>query len=293
MPERIVVAVNGGPGSDAALAWVLDRAESVAFSVELVAVIEHQPMAFDFPEELLDRAYATVLTDAVTRIHAQAPRLEILQSIRRGPVVHELLRASIGASLLVLGTKAPTGYFSGTLRHQVAAGAHCPVVVVPAGWKATKGPVVVGIDDDGTSDPAIEFASEEASRLREDLQLVRAWHLPVALVAMWLSSGADPYVEIHRSQELLLKRIAESTRVANPLLSVRELLEQGPPSAVLTDLAGAAQLVVVGRHRRGMVSGLLLGSVGHDLLVSMPCPVAIVCPADANGTGVDDDGVSV
>lgn len=293
MSERIVVAVNGGQGSDAALAWMLERAESADFSVELVAVIENQPMAFDFPEELLEPAYAAVLDAAATEIHAKAPRLEILQSIRRGPVVRELLAASIGASLLVIGTRDPTGYFSGTLRHHVAAGAHCPVVAVPAGWSPIDGPVVVGVDDDASSDPAIEFAAAEALRLDEELQLVHAWHLPVALVAMWVSTGSDPYVEIHRPQETLLKAVATATRVAHPSLEVRELLEHGPTSAILADIAGAARLAVVGRHRRGVIPGLLLGSVGHDLLVTMPCPVAIVSPAKASDTAVDDGGISV
>jgi nucleotide-binding universal stress UspA family protein len=34
--------------------------------------------------------------------------------------------------------------------------------------------------------------------------------------------------------------------------------------------------VVVGTHGRGAVSRVVLGSVGHDLLLDTSCPVAVV-----------------
>ncbi|MBO0850260.1 MAG: universal stress protein, partial [Pseudonocardia sp.] len=42
--------------------------------------------------------------------------------------------------------------------------------------------------------------------------------------------------------------------------------------------AGWAQLVVVGSHGRGGLSGLTSGSVSQSLLRHAPCPVAVVRP---------------
>lgn len=274
--ERVVVAVNGGAGSTAALSWVLNRAETVPLAIELTTVIELQSSSVLLPEEQLGSAYEKVLADAADQVRARAPGVSLMQSVRRGSTTHELLAASVDADLLVIGTREPTGYFSGTLRHQIAAGARCPVIVVPADWTPTDGSVVVGIDDDATSLVAVDFAADEADRTGRMLDLVHAWHLPVVLTAQWLASGADPYIEIRRTQEAFLAETARSTGADHPGLRIRESLEQGPPAAVLTDLAEDADLVVVGTHRHGLIPGLLLGSVSHDLLVRMPCPVAAV-----------------
>ncbi|MEE3703947.1 universal stress protein, partial [Pasteurella multocida] len=59
-------------------------------------------------------------------------------------------------------------------------------------------------------------------------------------------------------------------------LAVDAVLEHGRPSVVLSQRADGARLAVVGTHGRRAIAGLLLGSVGHDLLMNMPSPVAVV-----------------
>jgi nucleotide-binding universal stress UspA family protein len=79
----------------------------------------------------------------------------------------------------------------------------------------------------------------------------------------------------------VLAQSVERVRAEHSTVVVRDTLEHGPAALALTDAAEHAEMVVVGTHRRGMIPGLLLGSVAHDLLISLPCPVVVVPhPAD-------------
>jgi nucleotide-binding universal stress UspA family protein len=57
---------------------------------------------------------------------------------------------------------------------------------------------------------------------------------------------------------------------------VEERLVDGPAAAALTDVASKAQMVVVGSRGHGGFAGLLLGSVGMQLLHYARCPVVVV-----------------
>jgi len=45
---------------------------------------------------------------------------------------------------------------------------------------------------------------------------------------------------------------------------------------VLLDTAKGADLLVVGSRGRGGFTGLLLGSVSHEVALHAPCPVVII-----------------
>jgi nucleotide-binding universal stress UspA family protein len=65
-------------------------------------------------------------------------------------------------------------------------------------------------------------------------------------------------------------------------------LVQGAAAPALVAAAATAALLVVGTHGRGAVAGLILGSVSHDVLLNMPCPVIVIPrrkPAETDRTG--------
>jgi nucleotide-binding universal stress UspA family protein len=67
-----------------------------------------------------------------------------------------------------------------------------------------------------------------------------------------------------------------SVAVRHPGVAVEERLIDRPAAGALTDLAPKVQLLVVGSRGHGGFAGLLLGSVGMQLLHYARCPVAIV-----------------
>jgi len=197
--------------------------------------------------------------------------------VRRGAPVDELVRASAEADLLVIGTNktgALVGAVHGTLPLRLAAHAACAVAVVPAEWMPRGDKVVVGIEDDGTMDAPLEVAVAEAARRDVPLELVHAWSIPATLgVDFGASVPFDALLEAH---EDIVVRAFERVRADDPTLVASTTLLQGAAAPALVEAAATAALLVVGTHGRGAVAGLILGSVSHDVLLNMPCPVIVV-----------------
>jgi nucleotide-binding universal stress UspA family protein len=276
MVEKVVVAVNGGSESDAALSWALARAKTSPTALEITTVIEMSSAAPPDAEQTLRPLYEQVLRDAVQRAETVVPSVTTSGSIRKGSPRTELLYASASADLLVVGTHEATGVFHGILPHQLAAAARCPVAVVPAKWTASGGPVVVGANDDDTSQVAIDVAAREAKRLGRELRVVHTWHIPASNLLGRIGIGPDPHSTVGAKHQEILDRSVARVTESYPDLTVRASLLEGPAALELVNAAESADLVVVGTHRRGAVPGLLLGSVTHDVLVNMPCPVMVV-----------------
>lgn len=276
MTEKIVLATNGSVGSHVALDWVLERGRSMPLSLELVTVVDPGRGSAAVSSGSLRAAYERSVADVQRRVEQEAPAMEVAVSIRSGSPGPELLAASADADLLVVGTREPTGYFAGTLRHQLAAGARCPVAIVPANWKPRGGSVVTGVDDDVTSRLAMRYAAREAERLGRELIVVHGWQVSAVLAAYWLSTGANPIAEIRTAHREILDRSVQSIHAEHPGITMRDELARGSVSLALVDAAEGAELLVVGTHRRGVVPGLLLGSVAHDVLTTLPCPIVVV-----------------
>jgi nucleotide-binding universal stress UspA family protein len=141
-PEhKIVVGVDGSASSKAALAWAVRQAELTGATVEAViawhrpAMVGGVPFA---PIEALDTTdYAgfasKVLSDAVADTVPPDTLVAVSSAVRAGSPAQELLDASEGADLLVLGSRGHGG-FAGALLGSVGEAcvhhARCPVVIV-------------------------------------------------------------------------------------------------------------------------------------------------------------------
>ncbi len=139
--ERIVVGVDGSPNSRAALAYAVEEATRRDARVDAV-MAWHRPYAsggdvwmptMNFDIESIEQGYRSQLEKIIA--HANIPDSVVVEPILvEGTSSHSLLSAAKGADLLVVGKRGHGGFLGlllGSVSHQVAAHAPCPVVIVP------------------------------------------------------------------------------------------------------------------------------------------------------------------
>jgi nucleotide-binding universal stress UspA family protein len=185
------------------------------------------------------------------------------------------LVGQVGAEdLLVLGARglgavqaAVLGSVSSYCLHHTAA----PVAVLRAdvSTRPEHDRVVVGIDESEDAAHALRWAATEARSRGAALQVVHAWSLPP--VAAYVVDSA-PIAQA--AGELVEAALAEAGLADDERIEARVL--PGAPAAALLEAAQRADLVVVGSRGHGGFTGLLLGSVSHQVAGHAPCPVVVV-----------------
>ena len=134
--------------------------------------------------------------------------------------------------------------------------------------------IVVGVDGSEASERALQWAVEEAGLRGASVTIVNAW-------SMAFAGGGFPYAGLAidpgsfetAGQEVLdaAVRSAEASGV-----TIETSLVCGGAAESLLAAAKGADLLVVGSRGRGGFTGLLLGSVSHQVAHHAPCPVVII-----------------
>lgn len=278
MGENIVVGVTSAPVAQRAVDWAVQRAADRAGAVELVAVVGGAVGIVGEAEVLVDALQdAQELLDAHAA-RAQDPDVTITTKVARGNPVTVLVDESQEAAVLVLGSdyRGPqSGPARGFHGMRLASAAHCPVVVIPDIDLGERRGVVVGVDGSQVSAAAIRFAAAEADRLGEPLIAVAVW-TPLQAPR---NRGGYPaeYLENLAAMTAETLSISLAGLAADfPQLEVRQRVERGYPSAVLTSLAAESRLLVVGSHGRGAVARFLLGSISQEVLARLATVTVVV-----------------
>jgi len=277
MNKRVIVGIGARDSGHAALEWALEFAEAHHAEVELVHVADERWSGLS--NELSGEALLAAEHDLRTRAEqatAARPGVHVHPSVVEGVPVDALVERSTGASLLVLGThplKRFKGLVFSTRASHIAALARCSVVVVPETQDPSCQGVVVGIDGSTTSAAAAQFAATEADRLGEPLRAIYAWRT----LSPWTTDvdGRAPAVP-GDGERIILSEALAGIAEQFPDLRVDEALSAERPSDALISAALGARMLVVGTHGRRGVARLLLGSVSHEMLLRMPCPVAVI-----------------
>ncbi|MEQ0557974.1 universal stress protein [Amycolatopsis sp. NEAU-NG30] len=269
----VVVAVDGSETAAAAALWAAGEAARRRTALLVYTAYGYEDTGFGgrmYPPSdwlVVREAEADqLLRQTRATLEAAVPGLEIAtEASDRGPVPG-LLEVSERARLLVTGEPvgAIEGLFSGSPDVDLAAHAHCPVVVV-RGNESDDGPVVAGVDGSPLGEAAIAWAFEEASLS----------HAP--LVAVSISDGNVPGEILEES----CRRVLAGWQEKYPDVSVERRVEHGKPRHRLLAASRAARLVVVGSRGRGGFAGLVLGSTSQALLHHAACPVMVVRTATA------------
>jgi nucleotide-binding universal stress UspA family protein len=281
----IVVGVDGSPNSDLALDWAVQEATRKKLPLHII-----HAFSFGYPMTNIGIGYAIdgfseladdVRKDAISRASHADPELVITWDQPASGPASALVTASETADTVVLGVRgmsAARGLLMGSVSVQVAAHAHCPVVVVhelpnPA---AAGAPVVVGVDGSASSTNAIAYAYEQAFLRGVGLTAVHAWWLDsiegAAASAIWT---VDWHQFATEEQALVAESLA-GWQEKYPDVAVRRHSVPGLPVEALVRQSENACLVVVGSRGRGGFAGLLLGSVSQGVMHRSHCPVAVV-----------------
>lgn len=268
--DAIMVGFDGSAASFVAVDWAAVRAARGPTRVELVRVDPEAMMADD------NDTYA--FTEAERRIHDVAAEAEVTSRVVMGRMPRSLVRAAQKADVLVIGShphrplrSALTGW-----RHlRAIARSTVPVAVIPDGWAASDGPVVVGVDDDDSSVTAIDFAAAEADGAGVHLTVVHAWQMPPPMMDGSVALIASP-LEEKAAHRRILDQACSRVMKAHPHLAVSGVLRRVSPATALLFEASGSSLLVLGTHHRGVVEGTFLGSVAREVLGELLIPLCVV-----------------
>jgi nucleotide-binding universal stress UspA family protein len=327
----VVAGVDGSASSLAAAATAGHAALVRGTSLDLVHGYLHlrgygavplDPYAATVPAP--PEAGQRMLDEVAAGVRAAYPGLEVrTRQVAGGPAA-TLVELSHHAELVVVGRRGLGGFAGlvlGSVSAQVAAHAHCPVLVARpqdedengaddrdgaaddrdgtaddrdgtaddrdgAAQGRTGGPaasaVLVGVDFSPGTEAALAEAAAEAARRRAELVVAHVWwNHPFDTLA---DPGGDVVAAAEREARRQLAEAVAHTRRAHPELTVSpRLVHSLNPEHSLIEASRDAALVVVGSRGRGGFAGLLLGSVGQSLVHHARCPVMVVHPRSHRG----------
>ncbi len=282
--EPVLFGADGSRHSLAAADWAAREAVLRQVSLRIVSVpfawsgntlIGTFGFAVSPQVAKADRAAAASAVNAAAgRAARMYPDLRIDAEIRPGSAARILLRCATEASMLVVGSHGAGGFAAmmlGSVSRCIATSSPCVCVVVTGETHPEGQPVVVGVREPERASAALDFAFDEAARLRAGLHVVHAFGAP------WLAAGArhgrdnadDGYAD-------RMRLVLAPWTGKYPDVDVRTSILPGHPGRVLSAASATAGLVVLGRH--GSLEGYAppLSSALHGLLEHAQGPVAVI-----------------
>ena len=283
--SEILVAVDGSPESDAAVAWAAREGAMRHAPVTLMHVISPvmvsvpvEPMLN--PPEWYENSARHILKHAEQILRSSwsgPPPADVHTAIDHGGVVPALTNASKEAQMVVVGSRG-LGTFRRLALGSVSSGllhhAHCPIAVIRGGQAKAgefEAPVLLGIDGSPASEAATGLAFDEASRRGVELVALHAW----SDFGSYLVLDADWHEYEAQAEEFVTDRLT-GWQKRFPDVRVRRRIVSNKPAYWLTEESGRAQLVVVGSHGRGGFAGMLLGSTSYAVAQMSSAPVIVV-----------------
>lgn len=278
MKSTVVVGVEGTTSSQDALLWAAEAAHRRGWDLVIVTATGFPTIALDvLYDDGIQAGARNLLEKEAERATAAVPGIEPRIEVDRRTPALALVERSWHAGMVVVGSHRLTALervFSGSLGYQVAAAAHCPVVIVPRLAADDASGIVVGADGSADSLEAIALAAAEADSTGQELHVVHAWQEPAMYVSGdYFSPGFT--AELREAEAVILGESVAGLAERFPDLVIRTHLTQEQPATALLDAAAHARLVVVGSRGRHGVARTLLGSVSHTVVLHAPCPVMV------------------
>jgi len=272
MTGTIVVAFDGSPHADAALAWAARTAAMEGRTVRAVMVEDGKSQ----PGSSADPA-SDDLTAQVESVLAGAGATGTLER-HPGNAEAVILEQAHDAEMLVAGSRGRGPAVStllGSVSQHLARHAQCPLVVVRREPHPGATRILVGIDGSSECQKGLRFACRRAALTKETVAALHAWN-PGRVQLDYHGQLPESLAERSEAADgLLADTVADAQREYPEVNVVPESVAMAPSEA-LTDASANASLVVTGSRGLGAVTGLLLGSVSQHLLNHAHCPVAVI-----------------
>lgn len=283
----VVVGYDGSVGARSALVWAARESQrrEVPLEVVIAAHFPGMPEGSDedvvVPDTLEAMAKAREV-DAQRLAGALLDDEQYRTRVVAEPPVQALLEAGTAASLCVVGSRGHgpvTRLLTGSVAGALATYSECPLVVVRGDAARDDRPVVVGVDGTKASQIAVDFAAEAAHQRGVPLVILSAWAMPVQ--SQWEYRHWRP--DLMSQWAKTCKAAASSSARAGvsrahevrPTLDVRIETPSSPPALALRDASDDASLLVVGSRGLGPMARFVVGSVGHAMVQTAHCPVAV------------------
>jgi len=136
---------------------------------------------------------------------------------------------------------------------------------------AGAGRIVVGVDGSAYSRRALDWAVREAALRERPCLLVHCWEMGAAAASPYAATGLE-LLETGARESL----DADLAWARESGVTVEGRLVQGRPVEALLEASSDAELLVVGSHGRGAISGALLGSVSSGCIRHATCAVVVL-----------------
>lgn len=266
----VVVGVDGSAGSQAALQWAARRACDRGMPLSLLAA----PSA-RVPSLVGVRGQGTAedarelrLRSARDWVRESFPGVEVSADLVDAGAGVSLVAASSSAQLLVMGSTGGRCGRAGLddVADAVVTQARCPVAVVPPSVTGpARGPVIVAIEDVGTSGPVVAVAVAEALSAGELLVAVHRWEADAMRPSRFRRSAAlrARGCTARLVRERMLDGLLQPYRAQHPGLLAETVVVEQSIRGALTGVSANARLLVVGPRER-------------DVARSASCPTIIV-----------------
>ena len=129
--QRVVIGIDGSPASNRALEWA--AAEAARSGAVLEGHASHGAGYIYISSEEVQMVLKKVIDEAAAYVADIAPGVAFKGVTHEGPAAKDLIDASEGADLLVVGSRGLGGFSGlllGSVSQQCALHAHCPIVIV-------------------------------------------------------------------------------------------------------------------------------------------------------------------
>ncbi|MBI3806119.1 MAG: universal stress protein [Nitrospirae bacterium] len=180
------------------------------------------------------------------------------------------------ADLIVMGARGVSPlkeWLLGSVSHRIITMAHCAALIVHGPVKAMK-QILLSIHAPSDAEAAIRFL--QLKPFHEAVELTLLTVLPLAEPPLPVGSeAAAAAAEILEKRAAYIEGLAERLRALG--YQAHGVAVAGAPATTILQQATTLQsdLILMGTRGRQGITRLVLGSVSHEVLHKMPCPVLV------------------